>query len=98
VKPGDSIKGFTYYKTNSMNNEKIFREIDILLLIRMSKINSGLETVTKFLENNDIGLSTPVGGDSEKRIGDVLVDTLKELNQFFREYKDVKDTWQLTTA
>jgi hypothetical protein len=81
-----------------MNNEKIFKEMDLLLVVRMSKINSGLETVTKFLENNDIRYTTPVGGDSDKKIGDVLVETLGALNQFFREYKDLKDTWQVVTA
>lgn len=78
--------------------EKIFKEIDLLLVVRMSRINSSLETIREFLDENDIPLATPVGGESDKKIGDVLIETLGALNQFLYEYKGIKETWRLTNA
>ena len=76
--------------------EKIFREMDILIGVRMTTVNQGLEEIRKCLHNNNIPLTTPVGGESNDDIGSSLIKVLEALHQFLKEYTDTKDTWCVT--
>jgi hypothetical protein len=78
--------------------EKVFKELDILIGVRMTTVNQGLEDIRKCLNNNDISLTIPVGGESKDDMGSSLIKVLESLDQFLREYMEIKDTWQVTTA
>jgi hypothetical protein len=79
-------------------SQRIFKDVSLLIGVRMSTINQGMTDVKAFLDNNNIPITTPVGGDSKDNIGDVLINTLAALDQFLREYKELKETWCLTNT
>ena len=80
-----------------MSNKKIFRELDLLISVRMTTSNKALIKIKEFLDNNNLPLNTPIGGTSEENIGDALLEILGALDQFLKEYLDIKDTWCVTT-
>lgn len=77
-------------------NTKIFKELDILIGVRMNTINQGMIDFKAFLDNNDIPLTAPIKGDSKEDVGTSLITTLEALNKFLTEYKEIKDTWCVT--
>jgi hypothetical protein len=79
-------------------SQRIFKDVSLLIGVRMSTINQGMTDIKAFLDNNNIPITTPVGGDSKDNIGDVLINTLAALDQFLREYKELKETWCLTNT
>lgn len=79
-------------------SQRIFKDVSLLIGVRMSTINQGMIDIKDFLDNNNIPLTTPIGGDSKDNIGDALINTLAALDQFLREYKELKETWCLTNT
>lgn len=88
-----------------MTQEKIFAELDHLIGNDMMVLNFGLKDITEFLEANNIDLNMKVreplpGEDPEsiEDIGAVLIRMALSIKDFLVEYREIKDTWQVTTA
>lgn len=79
-------------------SQRIFKDVSLLIGVRMSAVNKGMVDIKAFLDNNNIPLTTPIGGDSKDNIGDALISTLAALDQFLTEYKEIKDTWCVTNT
>ena len=88
-----------------MTQNKIFNELDHLIGNDMMVLNLGLMDITKFLEYKNITLDTklrePLPGEKPEDvedIGDLIIKMARCLKDFIIEYKELKDTWQVTTA
>ncbi len=88
-----------------MVQEKIFSDIDHILSDKLMKVNLSLMDVKDFLEEKNIPLDTKIrqpleGEDSDniKSIYDVLQTAAKSLAYLLRVYRELKETWQVTTA
>lgn len=85
--------------------QKIFNEMDHLIGNKLMQINLGLGELGDFLESKNIPFDTKIRealpGEKLEDIddvGNVLIRTALSIKAFLKEYQEIKDTWQLTTA
>lgn len=85
--------------------EKIFNELDHLIGNDMMVLNLGLQDIADFLQSKNISFDTktrkPLPGEKledVEDIGSVIIRMASTLKDFLSEYREIKDTWQLTTA
>jgi hypothetical protein len=83
----------------------LFNELDHLVGNDMMVLNLGLQDIVEFLEANNMNLNTklrqPLPGeslDNVQDIGSVVIRMATTLKDFLDEYKEIKDTWQVTTV
>jgi len=79
-----------------MTQNKIFKEIDLLLNVKLSSVTQDLSKFKEFLESQNIALATQANED--ERVGDILINMLNSINTLLVDYKEIKDTWQVTTV
>ena len=79
-----------------MTQQKIFKELDILIGTKMSPVADNLTKLREFFNEKQIPLSSQV--TPTENLGDVLINILESLDTFLKNYKEIKDTWQVTTA
>jgi hypothetical protein len=85
--------------------QKIFDEMDDLIGNKLMVINLGMKDIGDFLESKNISLDTPMrealpGEKPEdvEAIGYVMIRMALSIQKLLKEYKEIKDAWQLTTA
>ena len=87
-----------------MTNKKIFDDLDHLIGNKMMVVNMSIQDIAGFLNQKKIPLTSkmrqPLTGEDESDIqciGDVLIRSAKALTQFLAEYRELKDTWGVTS-
>lgn len=85
--------------------QKIFDEMDDLIGNKLMVINLGMKDIGDFLESKNISLDTPIREalsgeklEDVEAIGDVMIRMALSIQKLLKEYKEIKDTWQVTTA
>jgi hypothetical protein len=88
-----------------MTQKKIFDELDHLIGNKLMVVNLGMGDLADFLERKNISLNEPMReplpgekSDDVELVGDVLIRMALSMSKFLIEYKEIKETWQVTTA
>ena len=77
-----------------MIQEKIFKELDLLISVKMSPIADNLTKLRGFLNDKQIPLTTQV--TPTENLGVVLINILESLDTFLQNYTEIKETWCVT--
>ncbi len=83
--------------------DKLFTELDSFMYKRLSETVENLKLLNAFVDEQNISLLQKVKSSGEKPedqlvLGDLLIRTVSSLSKLLAEYKEFKNTWQLTTA
>ena len=82
---------------NLVDTEKLFMDIDVKLFPAFHQVAFLINELKEGLDDNNISVATPIKGD-RRFLGEPLIEVLQKLSLFIDEYKEIKDTWHVTTA
>ena len=78
-----------------LDTGKLFYEIDMKLFTMLLNVTTLINEVKGGMEANNISSALPIG---EKRyLAEPMIEILQKMSAFVDEYKEIKDTWGLTT-
>jgi hypothetical protein len=78
-----------------INTEKMFYDLDVKLFNMLQNVTVLIGELKTGMDKNNISVALPIG---DKRVlGEPLIEMMEKLSVFIDEYKDLKDTWGVTT-
>jgi len=99
-KPGDNIKGLILLKLLIMNlvdTQKLFLDVDMKLFPMLQQVTLYIKELKEGMDLNNISPATPIEG-KDRYLAEPLIDMMSTMSKFIDQYKDIKDTWQVTTV
>ena len=75
---------------------KIFIDTDTLVLKHLNEMTLAIKEFSESLGHSNIKFSRKIG-ENNKDIGEYLISFIDEMNKFLKEYKEIKDTWGVTS-
>jgi hypothetical protein len=78
-----------------VDTEKMFYDLDTKLFNMLQNVTVLIGELKTGMDKNNISVALPI---SDKRVlGEPLIEMMEKLSVFIDEYKDLKDTWGVTT-